>query len=76
MTNEELNAIEARLEKATPGPWVADGSHIDSPEGSVVWGNEYGVSMETYDADFIANSHEDIKRLISFIKKLKKLLKL
>lgn len=80
MTREELSAIEARAEAATPGPWRADGNsprkvrdadgdtfaRIELPPGSTA--DEIAASHAT--ATFIAHARTDIPALIAHIRTL------
>ena len=82
MTDEELEAIEARLSKITPGKWTATDFdvHTDTPTG--VWNTTQicpvtpamGKNEECYqsvNAAFIANAPGDIRTLIDEIRRLK-----
>lgn len=84
MTNEELETIEARLSKITPGKWTATDFdvHTDTPTG--VWNTTQicpvtlamGKNEECYqsvNAAFIANAPGDIRTLIDEIRRLKTL---
>lgn len=69
MTDEELAAIRARAEAATPGPWAPFGKQvIDSNQLFVL----QGLGDHVYqDADFIAHAREDIPKLLAEIKRLR-----
>ena len=77
MTSEELDAIEARANAATPGPWTAeecgtnDFGVIVSPDGVVVWPAQGNVCWER-DADpvFCAYARSDVPRLIAAARRL------
>lgn len=77
MTDEELDAIEARLNAATPGPWVAscenDHNIVCCPLGG--WLCEmlgFGGNSER-NATFIAHAPEDIKLLLAEVRRLHKI---
>jgi hypothetical protein len=80
---EELKAIEARCEAATPGPWVA----TISPDGTVAMVDHATLRLDDADeplmiascdvignldndADFIAHARSDIPRLIATIEEM------
>ena len=80
MTEKELLEIELRCEKAQDGPWKAFVEGRDHECGSSFImtglhenrGNDielFGASI--YDFDFIANSKQDIPKLIFEIRNLK-----
>lgn len=76
--------IKDRLEKATPGPWIAVGKNRNDGHQVVVAGeytNEGEPDMwidvvysadEVADADFIAGAPEDIRFLLSEVERLEK----
>ena len=75
MTKDDLNAIKARLEAATPGPW---GIGIYNGDYSV-WRNistkdqyEIGGRLSKKDALFFANAPTDIAALIRDAEQLKR----
>jgi hypothetical protein len=85
MTNEELQAIKERCEKATPGPWsisILDGvsySMTDDAGRSFTqhW-KAYYMSPDNYklvalDAEFIAHAREDVPALLAEIERLEQL---
>ena len=65
----DLSAIEARIEKATRGPWSKDALHDllrfgrkhDGP-----WNDygPYGLDIHENDAEFIVHAREDVPMLI------------
>lgn len=70
MTDEEAQAIAARVEAATPGPW-----HI-TPAGEIVsvvarrmvadaLMSGYALGPDAENADFIAHAREDIPTLLA-----------
>ena len=73
LTAEELAAIQARVEAATPGPWdavVGTASiypvyAVGSTHGGVarLISSEYNVP----DVEFIANSRQDVPRLLAMV---------
>lgn len=67
LTNEELQAIKERAEKATPGPWNAV-PIVDSYEYVVVGDNKReSVTSEVYERDdaiFIEYAREDVPKLV------------
>lgn len=67
MTNEELQQIRERAEKATAGPWEYDGSDIMAPPFLDIVDHVY----ETADADFIAHAREDIPALMAEVERLR-----
>jgi hypothetical protein len=81
MTDEELEAIRERAEKATPGPWTTEQSYDGDPDTPVLVGDgEYlcaspddgvrgGHLFE--DADFIAHAREDVPALVAEIELLR-----
>lgn len=65
LTDEELDAIEARASAATEGPWVrrfidSEGDYIDAPDGHVV-----AEATEWHDADFITRARADVPVLVA-----------
>lgn len=85
MTEQELQAIKERVEKATPGPWGFDKGkkeHMDRRpaviEVFVEEENEWFISgdiSDLKDAEFIAHAREDIPALIAEVERLQKALK-
>lgn len=76
----DIKAIEERLEKATPGPWLSEDDDAEIVEGVVattVWEN--GVPVDAViadcpradDADLIAHAPEDIKDLLATVRELR-----
>ena len=81
ISEEELKEIENRCNQAQPGPWKAyiEGRDCESGSSFIMTGQEenrgediemFGASIADY--DFIANSRQDIPRLINEIRELKK----
>lgn len=80
ISDQELLEIEKRCASSTPGPWKAyiegrehtSGGHFIMTGGEQKRGEDleiYGARIEDY--DFIANSKQDIPRLIKEIRILK-----
>jgi hypothetical protein len=76
----DLEAIEGRLDKITPGEWKFDGTK-DRPlfvdkDTSIVWvpwvfEGEAELDMEQVDGEFIANAPTDIAALVAEVKRLR-----
>lgn len=62
MTDERLNDIAARAEKATPGPWG---------EGAPGNPRVYGPINNKGDRSFVAHSRQDIPELLAEVKRLR-----
>jgi hypothetical protein len=80
ITEEELSEIEMRCNKSQNGPWKAfiEGRDLDSGADFIMTGEgiNRGEDIEPlgatkYDIDFIANSKQDIPKLIKEIRELK-----
>jgi hypothetical protein len=79
MTNEELDAIEARAKAATKGPWTSvdscylcGGVHVDGSENNPV---EHGGGYATKeDLSFIAHARSDVPALVAEVRRLQALL--
>jgi hypothetical protein len=74
----ELDEIEARLNSATPGPWVVtDGQHIDQydhhPNGDrLLSEGDYDANYHLFTKDdvaFIAHAPADIRRLLEIARR-------
>ena len=75
MTREQLNAIRARVEAATPGPWEAgtafccpDMGWIDGPKRMVCpvyEGAKRTHTLDANDAEFVASAREDVPVLLA-----------
>ena len=88
MTEEQLNAIRERCEKATPGPWVKVPA---SPGTRLAVFNRYGIEqpedadgnsesicyatgwMIEDNAEFIAHARTDIPALVAEVERLRSL---
>lgn len=84
MTDEELNEIQRRCEKASAGPWKSyvEGRDHWGGDSIIVTGEGENRGEDLYisgatndDQDFIAHARQDIPRLLDEIARLKKLLK-
>jgi len=69
MTNEELQAIKERCEKATSGPWRAHKYDVDYRVGSTWVFLFDDIDGDT--AQFIAHAREDVPALLEEIERLK-----
>lgn len=86
LTNEEISEINARLEACTPGPWTSFFEGRDHTSGDsfiqtatqdiYIHADDYagGGGHFCSDLDFIANSKQDIPRLIAEVERLRTLL--
>ncbi|HEU4326263.1 MAG TPA: hypothetical protein VFS21_24195 [Roseiflexaceae bacterium] len=83
ITEAELAAIEARVEAATPGPWVSyiEGRDVESGSSFIMTGEEDGEGEDLYmlrapaaHQDFIAAARQDIPKLIAEVRRLWRLL--
>ena len=74
MTHDELEAIEARCNTATPGPWKFE--HTPYSDDPIRVGNsEYIIChsvLSKRDANFIAQARQDVSALIAEVKRLKR----
>jgi len=74
MTHDELEAIEARCNTATPGPWKFE--HTPYSDDPIRVGNsEYIIChsvLSKRDANFIAQAGQDVSALIAEVKRLKR----
>ena len=83
MTPEELQEIEERCNRATPGPWTNERPTKDQETGfykgvaicgfggkTGVFANPPGGQSPFNDAVFVAHAREDIPKLIAYIKEL------
>jgi len=77
LSQEEIETIKTRCEKATPGPWKSyiEGREEMSGSDFIMTGGEdiYLTGATADDQDFIAHARQDIPRLIEEIERLKKL---
>jgi hypothetical protein len=79
---EELREIEARCERASPGPWHSFIEGRDHTSGSSFImtgpGDARGEDIELSgatddDQDFIAHARQDVPRLIAEVRRLRRL---
>ena len=74
MTPEQLAAIEARVNAATPGSWEIVSPHLASLADAFVYGDDGRTFVATTsgiaDAEFIAHAREDVPALIDRVRKL------
>ncbi len=78
MTEEELSAIEARVEKATPGPWEGRDGCVVAPEYIVTEGvfevvDSFRSGFE-HNAAFIAASRQDVPALCAELRRVREFL--
>lgn len=78
----DLDRLQARVDNATPGPWVATEpnlwgddydilqSGVDVPGGSLTWDDHSGEVFKPEDAQFIAEAHLAVPELIRMVKEL------
>jgi hypothetical protein len=75
ITRQELEAISARCEVTTPGPWKASLEGRDHVAGSscvVTAGEPFDLTGATdQDIEFIAHAKQDIPRLVHELMRLK-----
>lgn len=77
MTDEELDAIAARADAATAGPWFPDYDPRDDGADQVVTERLTIAFMATpkvrheRDAEFIAHAREDVPRLVAEVRRLR-----
>jgi hypothetical protein len=75
VTEQELEAIEARVRATTPGPWssIIEGRDQDSGESFIMTDGEdiYVRGGSEADQEFIAHARQDIPRLIAEIRRLR-----
>ncbi|GED14023.1 hypothetical protein [Aneurinibacillus migulanus] len=75
MTEQELKEIRERLEAATPGPWEASGSpygiNVYTLDGITICEKDEATRADFMNADFIAKSSTDIRRLLDEVEHLK-----
>lgn len=72
MTEDQLRAIETRVDAATPGPWIGttDPSHFDA---DCVDSSEWSMYVERRcDRDFIAHARADIPALVAEVRRLQR----
>lgn len=78
MTDEELNAIEERAKKATPGPWLLDDTigadhHVYTRGYTNDWAFDVHGPNAFEDGEFIAGARKDVPALLAEVRRLKSL---
>ena len=72
MTDDDLKAILARCDAATPGPWRSfiEGRDHESGDSFIQTGGEdiYLLRGTHADQDFIASARQDIPRLVAALR--------
>ena len=80
MTDEELEAIRTRANRATPGPWrsYVEGRDHTAGDHFIMMGAQGKDQIDLYiqpfrveDQDFIAHARQDVPRLLAEIERLK-----
>ncbi|HEU4454906.1 MAG TPA: hypothetical protein VFR81_17720 [Longimicrobium sp.] len=79
ITPEELDEIEERCRRASPGPWISYIEGRDQSSGSsfIMTGPDgSGEDIEmsgatTDDQDFIAHARQDVPRLLAEVRRLR-----
>ncbi|MBR0957025.1 hypothetical protein [Bradyrhizobium japonicum] len=75
LTNDEIEAIKARCEQATAGPWksfIEKRDKISGPDFIQTEGEDIYLTGATLaDQEFIAHARQDIPRLIAEIERLR-----
>jgi hypothetical protein len=75
LTNAELDAIEARLRAAAPGPWKSFIEGRDHTSGSSLIAtpdSDIELSGATAaDQDFIAHARQDLPKLLDEVRRLR-----
>lgn len=69
-----IQEIEERWEKVTPGPWnvVEYSRHpSDYVVDPIIKGQDYGIFDSLDDAEFVAHSWKDIRDLLDEVKRLR-----
>lgn len=68
----DLDAIEARANTATPGPWAVseDYSDVLAPDGSQL-ASYWNPTSETENGEFIAHAREDVPALLAEVRRLR-----
>lgn len=78
MTDEELEAIRARAEAATPGPWFVCSEHeTEIQRNEIGCGFQNGgliadCCIQADDGRFIAHAREDIPALLAEIERIRR----
>ncbi|MCO0597440.1 hypothetical protein NGI46_08155 [Peribacillus butanolivorans] len=71
MTEKELQAIRARAEAATEGPWRANCYGILGGQERVLWPTDIGT-VESFDKNilFILEARQDVPKLLAEVERL------
>lgn len=79
LTDEELQAIRERVEKASAKPWVVVTDELGGQAKAVIDGDNWDVIRRPYvgkdNATFIAHARQDIPKLLAEIDYAKELLR-
>ena len=67
MSPDQLAAIRARRDAATPGPWRKD--HTDATTISAL-GHFIGETLRDADAEFVAHARQDVDDLLDYVDEL------
>jgi hypothetical protein len=68
----DLDAIEARLNAATPGPWhLTDADTIVAPLTSEVVADAWEPTQASRNGEFIENARTDVETLIAEVRRLR-----
>lgn len=80
MTHDELQAIKARAEAATPGPWhlaicvdTIDGRERDDLANIEAGAKDIAYEVPSDDAAFIAHARTDVPALVAEVERLTKI---
>ena len=73
MSALDLDAIEARAAKTTPGPWVAESRDLDGEHLVVFPDGEDATVLCERDARFIAAARTDVPALVAEVRRLRTL---
>jgi hypothetical protein len=74
ITTEDLAAIKARAEKATPGPWTTGGGATEVYGADDQWLVQMIADGTEADAEFIAHARTDIEQLVAEVERFHELL--
>lgn len=84
LTDEELDQIRQRCDKASRGPWKSyiEGRDHLSGDSVIITGVKGEIGEDIYltgatddDQDFIAHARQDIPRLLDEVERLKRVIK-
>ena len=78
LTDDDLAAIEARANAATPGPWFSSGPNLNTNPHVFeldYWnGGDDAIKHANRNAVFIAHARNDIPRLIAEVRRLREII--